>query len=60
MNITCKSGHVIHAKKVLLATGAFTGFRDLLPNGITPDIQLLTRSLIFAEVPSEKLDYFRY
>ena len=38
--ITLENGDVIRSKKVLLATGAFTSFRDLLPAGIQPNVTL--------------------
>jgi glycine/D-amino acid oxidase-like deaminating enzyme len=40
MCVTTDSGRQIFAKKVLLATGAFTSFRNLLPNQLNLDVSL--------------------
>ncbi|XP_070543574.1 N-methyl-L-tryptophan oxidase-like isoform X2 [Ptychodera flava] len=50
LKVTTSKGQVIFAKKVLLATGAFTGFRDLLPPGKVLDTTLLTQTVAFAEI----------
>ncbi|KAI8486572.1 hypothetical protein Bbelb_358070 [Branchiostoma belcheri] len=38
--VRTETGAVIHARRVLLATGAFTTFRRLLPPGLRPDVRL--------------------
>ncbi|XP_077989465.1 uncharacterized protein LOC144443794 [Glandiceps talaboti] len=50
--ITAK-GQVIYARRVLLTTGAFTGFRDLLPHGKELDVALITQTVAFAELTNE-------
>ncbi|XP_077989548.1 N-methyl-L-tryptophan oxidase-like [Glandiceps talaboti] len=50
MKVTTAKGQVIHARRVLLTTGAFTGFRDLLPHGKELDVQLSGATLLFAEL----------
>ena len=41
------SGKTIDAKKVLLATGAFTECRNLLPEGVRPDMTSTTETCLF-------------
>ncbi|XP_077989599.1 uncharacterized protein LOC144443882 [Glandiceps talaboti] len=53
MKVTTAKGQVIHARRVLLTTGAFTGFRDLLPRGKELDVQLSGATLLFAELSDE-------
>ncbi|XP_077988631.1 monomeric sarcosine oxidase-like [Glandiceps talaboti] len=53
MKVTTAKGQEIHAKRVLLSTGAFTGFRDLLPSGQELDVTLLTQDVTFAEIVTE-------
>ncbi|XP_070556241.1 monomeric sarcosine oxidase-like [Ptychodera flava] len=68
LKVVTSKGKIIFAKKVLLATGAFTGFRDLLPPGKVLDTTLLTQTVVYAEIsdkdaerlqdmPSGCLDY---
>ncbi|XP_077989571.1 uncharacterized protein LOC144443862 [Glandiceps talaboti] len=53
MKVTTAKGQVIHARRVLLTTGAFTRFRDLLPRGKELDVQLSGATLLFAELSDE-------
>jgi glycine/D-amino acid oxidase-like deaminating enzyme len=41
MRVSTETKVQILAKKVLVATGAFTGFRNLLPNNLELDVGLL-------------------
>ncbi|XP_077989363.1 N-methyl-L-tryptophan oxidase-like [Glandiceps talaboti] len=50
--ITAK-GQVILAGRILLTTGAFTGFRNLLPKGKELDVTLLTQTVALIEVTSD-------
>ena len=45
--LVTNSGKRISAKKVLLATGAFTECRNLLPNGFSPDMDSTTETVLF-------------
>ncbi|XP_077991748.1 uncharacterized protein LOC144445969 [Glandiceps talaboti] len=53
MKVTTAKGQVIFARRVLLTTGAFTGFRDLLPQGKELDVELSGATLLYAEVSDE-------
>ncbi|XP_077999505.1 uncharacterized protein LOC144452309 [Glandiceps talaboti] len=53
MKVTTAKGQVIYARRVLLTTGAFTGFRDLLPHGKELDVALITQTVAFAELTNE-------
>ena len=44
------SGKQISAKKVLLATGAFTECRNLLPKGISPSMDSTTETVLFVSI----------
>ena len=44
------SGKVIHANKVLLATGAFTECRSLLPEGFLPDMSSTSETVLFVSI----------
>ena len=44
------SGQVIHANKVLLATGAFTESRNLLPRGFLPDMSSTSETVLFVSI----------
>jgi glycine/D-amino acid oxidase-like deaminating enzyme len=48
------TGRILYAKKVLLATNAFTeGFRELLPPDIHLDMDRVSQAVIFAELSLE-------
>ncbi|XP_077992810.1 uncharacterized protein LOC144446844 [Glandiceps talaboti] len=53
MEVTTAKGQVILARKVLLSPGAFTAFRDLLPQGKELDVKLLPQTVAFVEVTDE-------
>lgn len=53
MKVTTERGKEILAKKVLLATGAFTEFRSLLPPGLSLDLEPVTQGVVFAELSAE-------
>ena len=58
VRIETDGGRSIYSRKVLLATGAFTEFRSLLPKGLCLDLHPVTESVIFLEmsqVDAEKL-----
>ena len=44
------SGKQISAKKVLLATGAFTECRNLLPKGVSPAMNSTTETVLFVSI----------
>lgn len=58
MKVETESGHVIDSKTVLLATGAFTEFRNLLP-GICPDQEIIPLSTTFLEVEKSSLQMLK-
>jgi glycine/D-amino acid oxidase-like deaminating enzyme len=53
MEVTTDSGKKILAKKVLVATGAFTAFRNLLGNGVSPDTKLYPLAVTKLEISEE-------
>lgn len=53
------SGNEICTRKVLLATGAFTPLRRLLPPGVHPNIGAMAQTVILAEVPEENVHKMR-
>lgn len=56
--LMCATTHTnkqIWAKKILLTTGAFTGFRNLLPSGLQLDVDL--RPLTVAKVEISEADF---
>ncbi|XP_061173902.1 N-methyl-L-tryptophan oxidase-like [Saccostrea echinata] len=53
MEVTTDSGTKILAKKVLVATGAFTAFRDLLGTGVSPDTKLYPLAVTKLEISKE-------
>jgi sarcosine oxidase/L-pipecolate oxidase len=55
---TKRSGKLL-ARKVMLATGAFTEFSDLLPRGLLPDMKICTETVILAEVSEKDQEYMR-
>ena len=55
MRVTTERGHTYYARKVLLATGAFTEFSDLLPRGVKPNWELVTHTVILAEISEKDL-----
>ena len=58
-SVLTDSGQIIKANKILVTTGAFTAFRDVLPCGIKPLLQLKTQTVLFAEVNQHDLIRFR-
>ena len=56
MKVTTEGGNTYLARKVLLATGAFTEFRKLLPDGMRPSWDLVTHTVILAEVSDMDLE----
>ena len=52
-------GNVFYCRKVILATGAFTELRQLLPRGVAPNIRLITQSVIYAEMSDEDVKRMR-
>lgn len=58
MRIETATGQVIESKAVLLATGAFTAFRDLLP-GIKHDHLISPLSVSFLEVDESSINTLR-
>jgi len=51
LKITTDRGRVVFARKVLLATNAFTeGFRQLLPPGVHLDMQPVSQVVVLAEL----------
>ena len=59
MKLTTDTCRTIFARKVLLATGAFTQLRKLLPDDVTPDIDLITQAVVYAELSPDDLDKYR-
>lgn len=59
MRIVTDGGLTLRARKVLIATGAFTDFRRLLPPGVRFDLEYLTQSVIFLEMSAEDLERTR-
>ena len=70
VNNVSKSGHLwsvstdcgrkIKSYKVLVTTGAFTAFRDVLPRGIKPHLPLKSQTVLFAKVNQHDIIRFRY
>ena len=52
-------GNVFYCRKVILATGAFTELRQLMPRGVAPNIRLITQSVIYAEMSNEDVKRMR-
>ncbi|CAH1796505.1 unnamed protein product [Owenia fusiformis] len=48
--ITLSSGQKLFSHKVLLATGAFTTFRNLLPKHVEPDVNLKSATVLRVEI----------
>lgn len=59
MKVTTERGREILAKKVLLATGAFTEARSLLPPGLRLDLEPVTQGVVFAELSAEDQEKLR-
>jgi glycine/D-amino acid oxidase-like deaminating enzyme len=60
MRATTEGGLTIRARKVLLATGAFTDFRRLLPPGVNLRLQRRTQSVLFAQLTPTDVERLRY
>ncbi|CAH1255478.1 PIPOX [Branchiostoma lanceolatum] len=66
--VRTETGGVIHARRVLLATGAFTTFRRLLPAALRPDVRLTRPTVALVEISESDADrlqrmpsmYFRH
>ena len=57
-SVQLENGDVIRSRKVLVATGAFTSFRDLLPAGLEPDVTLIgatIANICISDADAEKL-----
>ncbi|XP_078668177.1 monomeric sarcosine oxidase-like isoform X1 [Branchiostoma floridae x Branchiostoma belcheri] len=54
--VRTETGAVIHARRVLLATGAFTTFRRLLPPGLRPDVRLTAQTVALVEISESDAD----
>ena len=50
MSLTTEAGNQIMSKAVLLATGAFTNFRNLIPSGEKPDQRLIGITIALVEM----------
>jgi len=60
MKVKTDSGRIVYARKVLLATNAFTeGFRQLLPPGVHLNMYPVTQAVILVELSSEDLHKLR-
>ena len=56
--VQLENGDVIRSRKVLIATGAFTTLRDLLPAGLEPDVTLngeTIAKICISDADAEKL-----
>ena len=60
IEVTTDFGNTIYTRKVLLCPGAFVELRRLLPDGVIPNMQLITQSVIFAELTKNDVDKMRY
>ncbi|CAH1255479.1 PIPOX [Branchiostoma lanceolatum] len=54
--VRTETGGVIHARRVLLATGAFTTFRRLLPAALRPDVRLTGQTVSLVEISESDAD----
>ncbi|XP_069101909.1 peroxisomal sarcosine oxidase-like isoform X2 [Argopecten irradians] len=53
MSVLTEGGQKIEARRVLIATGSFTNFRNLLPPGQEPDLMLVPLAVAKVEVSVE-------
>lgn len=60
MRITTDTQKLIFARKVLLTTGAFTGFRNLLPSGLQLNTILHPLTVAKVEISEESFKKIRY
>ena len=51
--LRCETGRMVQARKVLLCTGAFTNYHDLLPEDKKIDFNTCKTFVVFAEVSEE-------
>ena len=51
--LRCETGRTVQARKVLLCTGAFTNYHDLLPEDKKIDLNPCKTFVVFAEVSKE-------
>ncbi|CAC5388000.1 unnamed protein product [Mytilus coruscus] len=58
MCISTEASQIL-AKKVLLATGAFTGFRELLPDELQLDVNLCPLTVAKVEIPESDVERIR-
>ena len=56
MKVVTENGKTVMAKKVLLATGAFTTFRDLFGENIQPDVELAPLTVAKVEISKAEAD----
>ena len=59
MQIVCISGNIYLSKKVLLATGAFTTFRDLLGFDVRPEVTLQPDTVAKVEIGQDDVNRLR-
>ncbi|XP_033112508.1 peroxisomal sarcosine oxidase-like isoform X2 [Anneissia japonica] len=54
--LTTKTSIKIHSKRVLLTTGCFTGFNNLLPTKLVPDMLATTDRVLLLEMSSNDVE----
>lgn len=59
LEVTTAGGHVIHADKVLLATGSYTGFRSLVGDVTLPSLYLHKQTVTLAEIGEDDAQRLR-
>ena len=59
LKLTTDTGSTFHCRKVLLATGAFTELRKLLPDDVTADVDLVTQSVVYAQLSDADLAAYK-
>lgn len=60
MRVTTDCGRQIYADKVLLSTGAFTAFKDLLPSLLKVDVSLFPITVARVEISTADYEKIRY
>ena len=60
MKVVTEGGNQIISNAVLLATGAFTNFRNLLPSGLKPGQELMGISTALVEVDGAYREKVKY
>jgi sarcosine oxidase len=59
LEVTTAGGHVIHADKVLLSTGSYTGFRSLVGDVTLPSLYLHKQTVTLAEIGEDDAERLR-